>query len=58
MNETLLAYLQDRMKDGNAVLAADKMVTQKEKRAEGWKSLLSIDASHSVWFHVEPKIFS
>ena len=38
MNETMLTYLQDRMKDGNAVLAADKMVTEKEKWAEGWKS--------------------
>ena len=33
--ETLLIYLQEKVKDGDNVLAADKQVTQREKEAEG-----------------------
>ena len=35
MNETLLEYLQEKLKEGDAVLAADKKVTEEEKKAEG-----------------------
>ncbi len=35
MNETLIAYLQERMKDSDAVLAADKKVSEEERKAEG-----------------------
>ena len=40
MNQTLLEYLQEKLKEGDAVLAADKKVTAEEMRAEGncWTS--------------------